>query len=427
MSRTFTVIKREFTESTRSKMFIIMTLFGPLLIAGLFAFQIVMFRSTGGEKKIVIVDATPQRLGPQVAAVLKSAGAGTARARATTYTSEVMTIAGQDTAQLRQQLSQRVVNDELDGVLWLSPTVLAGDSVRYDGKNATVMQEMGQMEAAVQAAVQTARLGAAGVDPRAVATALQRVPFSPRKAGKGAVKGNAAAIFGVAYFMGYITLLVIILYGAAVQRGVLEEKKDRIVEVITSSIRAEQLMFGKVVGIGGASLLQISIWAGFAALALHYGNPLLVRMGAGTIDLPKIPSSVLFLFLFFFAGGFFLYSSLYAALGALATTDQEGQQLLLPVTMILMVSYFVSFRVMNAPDSTIAIVASMVPFSAPLIVPVRAMMTNVPTIQLIASAVLLIGGGLFITWLGGKIYRIGVLTTGKKPTFMEVVRWLRTA
>jgi ABC-2 type transport system permease protein len=289
------------------------------------------------------------------------------------------------------------------------------------------MQEMGQLEAAVQSAVQTERLGAAGVDPRAVATALRPVPLSTRKAGKGAVKGNAAAIFGVAYFMGYITLLVIILYGAAVQRGVLEEKKDRIVEVITSSIKAEQLMFGKVIGIGGASFLQISIWAGFAALALHYGNPLLARMGVGTIDLPNIPGSVLFLFLFFFAGGFFLYSSLYAALGALATTDQEGQQLLMPVTMVLMVSYFVSFRAMNAPDSTIAIVASMVPFSAPLIVPIRAMMTSVPPIQLFASAALLIGGGLGMTWLGGKIYRIGVLTTGKKPTLMEVMRWLRTA
>ncbi len=427
MSRTLVVVKREFTESVRSKMFIIMTLFGPLLIAGVFAFQIVMFRSTGGEKKLVIVDATPEHLGAQIATVLKAAGAGTQRERATTYSSEMITLAGHDTAQLRKQIAQRVDTDEIDGYLWLDPGVLKGDSVRYDGKNATVMQEMGQLHAAVQSAVQTARLGAAGVDPRAVAVALQPVPFSSRKAGKGAVKGNAAAIFGVAYFMGYITLLVIILYGAAVQRGVLEEKKDRIVEVITSSIRAEQLMFGKVAGIGGASLLQISLWAGFAALALHFGNPLLVRMGVGTIDLPDIPSSVWFVFLFFFAGGFFLYSSLYAALGALATTDQEGQQLLLPVTMILMVSYFISFRAMNAPDSTIAIVASMVPFSAPLIVPIRAMMTNVPAIQLIASALLLIGGGLGMTWLGGKIYRIGVLTTGKKPTFMEVMRWLRTA
>jgi ABC-2 type transport system permease protein len=299
--------------------------------------------------------------------------------------------------------------------------------VRYDGKNATALQEMGQMQSAVQGAVQMARLGEAGVDAQAVTSALRPVPFSPHKAGKGAMKGNVGAIFAVAYFMGYITFLVIILYGAAVQRGVLEEKKDRIVEVITSSIRAEQLMFGKVVGIGSASLLQISIWAGFAALALHYGNPLLARMGVAAIELPTIPGSVLYIFLFFFAGGFFLYSSLYAALGALATTDQEGQQLLLPVMMILMVSYFVSFRVMNDPDSTLAIIASMVPFSAPLIVPVRAMMTNVPAVQLIASAVLLIGGGLSMTWLGGKIYRIGVLTTGKKPTFMEVMRWLRTA
>src|SRR5207247_2130963 len=113
---------------------------------------------------------------------------------------------------------------------WLPAALLGSDTARYDGKNATTLQEMGQLEVALQGAVQGARLGAAGVDASKVAAAMQRVPFNAQKAGKSGVKGNATAIFAVAYFLGYITLLVIIFYGQAVQRGVLEEKKDRIVE-----------------------------------------------------------------------------------------------------------------------------------------------------------------------------------------------------
>jgi ABC-2 type transport system permease protein len=429
MSRTLAVVRREFTETIRSKIFIISTMFGPLLILGMFAFQFFMFRTSGGEKRIAIVDATPERVGRQVQMVMRAApmlpkSAGLGR---TTFRTELISSAGRDTAALRRQLMARVNNDELDGYLWLNEHTVTGDSVVYEGRNATVMQEMAQLQMVVQAGVHSARLSAAGVDAPRVASALRPVPFGANKAGKGAVRGDAGAIFLAAYFLGYLTFLVIVIYGAAVQRGVLEEKKDRIVEVVISSIRAEQLMLGKVLGIGSASLLQVGIWAVFATIALHFGNPLLIRLGVDPIALPHIPLGVGILFIVYFAGGYFLYSSFYAAFGALATSDQEGQQLMMPVILCLTFAYLASFRAMNAPDSTLAVVTSLVPLSSPLIVPVRAMMTDIPVLEVIVSLLLLFGTGFGMTVLGGRIYRIGMLTTGRRPTFAEVLRWLRTA
>lgn len=428
MSRTWAVAKREFTEALRSRMFIIGTLFGPLLIVGFFALEVLIFRSgAGGVKAIAVVDATPEQVGRTVAEVLQRPSAGDADAARTHFVVQVIPLAGQDSGRVRQELQARTDRKEIDGYVWLGPGLLGDQPARYNGRSATNRELMGELRAAVQNAVQSARLGQQGIDARRLMEALRPVKLETTKAVSGAAKGSGEALFLLGYILGFVVYLVVMIFGAAAMRGVLEEKKDRIVEIMVSSIRAKQLLLGKVLGIGSACVLQVAVWTAFAALALHYGGLILTRFGVSGVQMPQVPSSVAGVFLFYFAGGFFLYAALFAALGAIAASDQDLQQMQFPVAMLLMLSYLVMFRAMNDPEGTVIRVASWIPFSSPMVMPIRTALTPVSPLELAGSFASLVLGGLVIVWIGGKVYRIGILATGKRPNLAELVRWVRSA
>ena len=422
MSRMWAVVKREFTESVRTKSFILGTLFGPALIGAFFGIQVLMLRGEEAERSIAIVDGTGAGLGEQLAAIVGEGGGGGTRFRV-----EVLTVAEGGEEEVRARLMERVLAGELDGYLWLPPGVLAGAPALYEGKNATNFVEPNQIRGALQHAVNAARLSRSGVDPAVVAELFRPVEFEARKVGRRGATATAESAFVLAYVLAFIMYLVVVAYGAAVMRGVVEEKKDRIVELVVSSIRPGQLMLGKVLGIGGAGLLQVLIWVAFAALALNFGDDLAGRLGTQAPALPSVPGVVAVTFLWFFVAGFFLYACIYAALGAIATSDQEMQQLQFPVVLLLMAGFMMSFPVITRPDGTLGVVSSLVPFFSPIVMPVRAVVTDVPLVQLLGSALLLAGTGLVALWLAGKIYRIGILATGKRPTAAELLRWLRTA
>lgn len=428
MSRTWPVLRREFTEMVRTKAFVLGTLLGPVLMAGLMAFQILLARGGGGERRIAIVDAGGAGLAAQVVAALQAEPLrGVEREGRTRYAAATVAPGERDADSLRAELIGRIEAEELDGYLWLPAGITAGETVLYEGKNATNFGELERIRAAVQMSVQGARLGAAGIDPAQVGSALRPVPFEARKTGERAASGTPAALFVLTYILGFAIYMVVILYGNAVLRGVLEEKRDRIVEVVVSSIRADQLMVGKVLGIGAAGMLQILIWIGFAAIALTRGGAIAERFGGALPELPAVPAGVGAVFLFFFAVGFLLYAGLYAAMGAVATTDQEAQQLQFPVIMLLIMAISMMAPVLNDPSGTAAVVGSLIPFTAPIVMPMRAAITEVPILELAGSALIIISSALLILWLAAKVYRIGILATGKRPSAVEVWRWLRTA
>jgi len=426
MSRMWAVVKREFTESVRTKSFILGTLFGPLLIGAIFGMQLLMLRGEE-ERSIAIVDGTGAGLGEQLAAIVAGGHGEEAGEGRTHFRAEVLTVAEGGEEELRADLRDRVLAGELDGYLWIPPGILAGAPALYEGKNATNFVDLNQIRGALQHAVNATRLSRSGVDPAMVAELFRLVEFEARKVGRRGATATPESAFILAYALAFITYLVVVVYGAAVMRGVVEEKKDRIVELVVSSIRPGQLMLGKVLGIGGAGLLQVLIWVVFAALVLNFGDDLAVRLGAQTPALPRVPGVVAVTFLWFFVAGFFLYACMYAALGAIATSDQEMQQLQFPVVLLLMAGFMVAFPVITRPDGTLGVVSSLIPFLSPIIMPVRTVLTDVPLVQLLGSAFLLVATGLVALWLAGKIYRIGILATGKRPTAAELLRWLRTA
>ncbi|HEX6939284.1 MAG TPA: ABC transporter permease [Longimicrobiales bacterium] len=426
MSRIWSVVKREFNEMVRTKAFVIGTVLVPVFMIGIFALQIVFLRSGGGERSVAIVAEGDEALARAVAAALAAAPGGSDDAERTRFQVEVVP-AGDAPDAVRAALVERVRAEELDGYLWLPAGVIDGAKPLYEGRNATNFDEMGRVEAAVQQAVQAVRLRNAGIDPAQVAAALARVELEAHKIGGRAASGTPAALVVLTYVVGFAVYLAVIMYGTAIARSVLEEKRDRIVEVVISSIRAEQLLAGKVVGIGAAGVFQLLIWIAFGALVQMRGGAIAARFGATMPELPDIPLSVVAVFVFFFLAGFFLYAGLFAAMGAMATTDQEAQQLQFPVILPLLVAFLMMSSVLQDPDAAVAVAGSLIPLTSPVVMPMRAVIGEVPAVQLAGSAALSLGTTLAILWLSARIYRIGILATGKRPSAKEVWRWLRTS
>src|SRR5690625_163886 len=423
MSRTWVVIRREFTEMTRTRGFLIGTILTPLLMVGIFALQIFFATSTGSERErnIVVVDLSGEGLDRAMVGLMAQGGDGE-RGRITV---EVVEGANTDAEELRTVLLARVAAEEIDGFLWIPDDVLKGGTVSYDGKNASSLFDMERLRGAVQTVVQGARLAHSGIDPAEVGLAMQRVPFDARRTGGRTATGTTGALMGLAYFMGLAIYMVVIIYGVTVMRGVLEEKRDRIIEVIMSSIRAEQLMVGKVLGIGAAGLLQVGIWATVTAFGLTQGNKIAAKFGATLPELPSVPLSVGLIFLFFFASGFLLYATLYAAVGAIATTEQEAGQIQTPVIFLLVAGIMMMAPVMMDPNGSVSVIGSLVPFTAPIVMPMGAAVTEIAPIELLGSVLLILGAVVAFLWIAARIYRIGMLSTGRRPTMKEVIQWVR--
>ena len=253
----------------------------------------------------------------------------------------------------------------------------------------------------------------------------------------------------VGYATGFLIYLVILIYGMGVMRGVSEEKTNRIAEVIISSVRPFQLMMGKIIGIALVGLTQFTLWLALTGL-LHLFLPLFIP-GLGLHSSLPIDQSALaqttntnsemlsFLqtlfaqnwlligacFLFYFLGGYFIYAAMFAAIGSLVNEDpQEAQQMTFPVTMPIIIAFFIMMSATRDPNSGLAIFGSMFPLTSPIVMMAR-IPYGIPTWQIVLSMLLLILGFVTLTWLSAKIYRTGILMYGKKPSWKEVFRWLR--
>lgn len=428
VSKTWAVVKREFGESVRTKTFLLGTLFGPVLILALMLLPVLMMRSGGGERQIVVVDATGQGLGEQVSTALAvPVLTGDGQPKGNTYDTDLRTIEPAAWEAMRPELQKRIDAEEIDGYVYLPPDLVEGGKASYEGRNVGLILTE-EIRRAIQLTVQRVRMDRAGIAPETVAQAMRPIGFEARKVGAETAQGTPESIIMLAQVIGFAIYLVVILYGQAVLRGVLEEKRDRIVEVIMSSTRAANLMVGKIVGIGGAGLLQMAVWTLFAVAAMTWGVDYMQGRGMPVGNmLPDVPGQVGVVFLAFFVGGFMVYASIYAALGSIATTEQEAQQLQFPALLPLMLGFFLSFTGITDAQNPLFVAGSWIPLTSPIVMPVRAALTPVPALEIVGSFAVLVATVVFVAWLAAKIYRIGMLSTGKKATLREVWHWLRTA
>jgi ABC-2 type transport system permease protein len=420
MRNVWIVAKREFMERVRTRSFIISTLAFPLLMSAMFVVPAMI--GAGGPKtmKVAVVSEAPAG----VAEAFRQALADTARMN--NY--QVELVPG-TLAENHDRLVDRVRAEELDGYVVLPADVVTSNAIQLRARSIGMTVEQ-DIERAASQSVQAERLRVAGVQAADVRSMLAKVEASSARITKaGEESADAGSTFMLGYFIGFMVYLLIILYGVNVLRSVLEEKTNRIVEVIISSMRAEDLMRGKVLGVASVALLQVGIWAVLGILVGTQAAMVSSMMGASPDDLAKLTGTgpALLGAIAFFLVGFLLYSALFAALGAAVNSEQEAQQMQTVVFMPLIVPMLFIFPVINDPLGTTATILGMIPFTAPVVMPMRMAAAPIPLIQILGSLALLVAAVFFVTWLAGKIYRVGILSTGKKPTLPELIRWMKAA
>jgi len=436
MNPIWIVAQREFLTRVRKRTFLVMTLLGPVFFGLLMVAPALLASLPEGPKKILVVDHSYLLVGEK--------GVSDAQYEFLKPSPEA----------LKSGKKILETNSSYDGLLYLPPS--ENNDPDFILKNAKLftLEELpislvGAMEDQLEQKAYEQKLRLEGVDPEVVKRAETNARLSSVLIGEEGEEENSAREFKMilGLFAGYLIYMFVFLYATQIMRGVIEEKTSRIVEVIISSVKPMQLMLGKIIGIAGVGFLQFVIWVGLTA-ALYVGlsatlladafNPetiaqMQAQPEAGgmaaevlsalqSINYPLVLTS----FLFYFIGGYLLYGALFAAVGSAVDAESDTQQFMLPLTLPLILALLVSMRIMESPDSPLAFWFSIIPFTSPVVMMVR-IPFGVPMWELGLSMVLLVVGFLGTTWLASRIYRIGILSYGKKASFKDLWKWLRTA
>lgn len=424
LDKTLVIAQREYSSRIKSKGFWIATLVFPLVMTALFVGPILLIGKSSSELQAVLVDETGA-IGEAV--VARIADAEGPAGRLTRVDAEVVGVGADPEAQ-RAELDRRLLAEEIDAWLWLDREGLEEGRVEFRARSVsnTLTQEV--IEDAISAEVRNLRLAEAGYDPEVVRPLLESVSLRTIKVSAEGSRAEASeGGFFLAYGLFFLLYIVLLLWGSQVLNGVLEEKSSRVVEVIISSAKPFELMLGKLVGIGGAALTQFGLWIATAVVLTAPG--LLAALGSVPEDagLPSLSVGQALVIVVFFVLGFFVYSSMFAAVGASFNNLQEAQQLQwLPSSFIILPMFFL-FPVINDSNGTLATLASLFPPMTPILMPLR-IAVEMPPVWQVALAVALTSAFVWLmVVLCGRIYRVGILMYGKKPTLKEIVRWVRYA
>src|SRR6056300_1110909 len=426
-SKIKTIIAHEYISKVKTKGFLIGTILGPLGLVALLGIIVYISLSFGDtSKKLAIID--------QSTVIEKKLVA----ADTSLYYSTQKSI-----AELKEELQKETIDD----YVVIPEDILDKGEASVYTTGGGGLGLISSLESDLNKIVRVKRLERIGTDPDVIDLIKQRVNINTNTITETGEteQDDTKAMAYVGYGLGFAMYFLVFIYGSFVSRGVIEEKSNRIIEVLASSAKPFEIMMGKVIGIGFVGLTQIIFWLllGFGLLTLLepliFGDPESVKgmtemaqaQGGNMMDqtqglsIPGVDFTLFLGFLFYFIMGYFTYATLFAGVGAAVDNEQDAAQLQLPVTLPIILAIMITPQIMNNPDSTLAVVLSIVPLTSPLIMIVRIAATNVPIIEVIASAAALIGFFFVAVWVSAKIYRIGILMTGKKPKFSDLVKWIK--
>ncbi|HTG17102.1 MAG TPA: ABC transporter permease [Blastocatellia bacterium] len=431
MKKILIIIRREYVVRVRSRAFLIGTIASPVLMLGLIALPIFFATRGGGDRRVTVLDQSGD---PELFEAIKRSVEGKVDAPEelnrrdpgvghTRYTlTRVIVRADQDLAAVVQQYAQEAEKDPDSTFLVLHPGGLDNFDPEYYAKNTSDFS-IGTLERAINDAASGLRFKRAGLDQTTISRYTRQVELNRKKVtASGGVEEGGGADFIVAFVMLFFIYFSVLMYGLFVMRGVIEEKQSRIVEILISSVKPAQMMLGKVIGIGLVGLTQISVWALSALLLTTAGVSAFSSRG---ITMPSIPISLLVYFVVFFILGYFLYATLYALVGSTVSSEEDAQQAQMPVTLVLIVPMMIFNMIIANPTSGASIALSMVPFFAPTLMMMRIAVVNPPLWQILTSMGIMVATILGCVWLAARIYRIGILMYGKRPSIAELGRWLR--
>lgn len=424
MAKLWAIVKREYLERVRSKWFVVATMFGPVIMGALVivpAYITAKSKSTEAIFNTRILDATNTGVGDRISLTIVGNNPK-AKVRPA-----VLVVPPSALSQAESTATHDIMQRRLNGYLVLDQQTLAGEKARYAGRSATSIPDMERLRSAIRQTIVAMRLEKAGVNRDSVEelTFLPLSLSSERITDKGrGGSGTVSIIFAAA--IAFLLYMSIVLYGQNVLRGVLEEKTNRVAEVVVSSVPPETLLAGKVIGVGGVGLTQQVIWAITTFMMMKARAPIMERMGltAAPFSMPDIGWGTGVLLVVFFVLGFTFYAALYAAAGSAVNTEQEAQQVVQPLILMLVGTAVFIQPILVNPSSKMAQIMSWMPFSAPIIMPLRLSMTSVSPLEIALTLVGLLAACFAAVWVASRIYRVGLLMYGKKPTLREMARWV---
>jgi len=336
--------------------------------------------------------------------------------------------------QARAALQERMVQGEIDGYLFLGPDALERSAVEYYGTNVSNMMDLQLMDKAVEEALVSQRLAREGLDPERVRSLTRHVDLKTIRVTARGAREDRGASFILSLVLMMLLYTTLAIWGTAMMNGVIEEKTNRVVEVVVSSLPASRLFAADSSSACNNSRRVLATGAvlGLPPLGYRSSSSCLIAAisaagaaGTGAAGaLPELSPALLVAFVLFFLLGYFLYGAMYASIGAAVNTTQEAQSLVFPVMMPLILSVVFYPMVMAAPDSTLSVALSLVPFFAPLLMFLRMTAVSPPAWQVASSMLLMLATIAVITWAAARIYRVGILMYGKRPTFPEIIRWV---
>jgi ABC-2 type transport system permease protein len=419
-----TITKREYLARLRSKGFWISTIALPIMMAAWAVLPSLMVAKARTSQKLAVVDRTRQ-----VAELLQKALDDLARRTADQVSFDLEVVEPRvDAESQRADLDQRVLDEEIAAWVWIDPEMLAENRVEYHAESVSNFITQQALTGALSVAVQQVRLVESGYDPEIVAELSSTINLDTvRISEEGSRAEGGLGGFALAFAVFMVLYMTTLIYGQQVMLGVLEEKSSRVVEVLLSTVDPIDLMAGKIAGIGLAGLTQIAIWFATAAVLTAPGVvALMAFLPAGT-ELPTLSPILVLHFFLLFILGYFFYATFYAMIGSAFNNPQEAQQIASLAVIFVILPWIFFLPILNDPDSTLAVVTSLIPIFTPFLMVLRIAVKMPPTWQILLGYFLTTALCVGMIWLCARIYRVGILMYGKKPSLRELWRWVRYA
>ena len=433
MNKILLIARSEYLRRILTKGFLLGIVLAPLGLLLVFALPIVisLVSSDDAERSVAVLDES----GRLYDAVAEAAPERFALERATGPL---------------DSLRAAVLDERLDLALVLPATLLdgRGEAAAYT-RSGGGLSQFGAVQDAVRDAVREVRLQDVGAPDEVQAVLAERPDVrSVTVTEDGDAADGAFLATGIGYVSGFVIYLLMFIYGQLVMRGVIEEKQNRIVEVIASSVRPFELLMGKVLGIGAVGLTQVAAWVVLGAGVLAVLGPAVALFAGGPTPPPgaelaggeaaELPFDVgaiaalltpgfLLVLVLCFLGGYLFYAALFAAVGSAVEQESDAQSLMLPLTLPIIIPMLFLFPMLDQPDSTLSVVLSILPPFSTILLPVRVIVTDVPVWQTVLALALLVAAFVGAIWVAARVYRVGILMYGKKATFGDLWRWVRTA
>lgn len=413
-AKTFRVARWEFIERVKTKSFIIGLLLTPVIM-GLFAVGPALLQDTLADadaRVIAVHDGTGVVIDSLEAALRRGPLLADGSPK---FRIERVEAAGRPIEYIKADLDSALLRGHISASVIIPATALDSHAVEYRSLNVSDIESISRIERRISDIISEHKIAHAGFDPVQVdlltrATDMRTVRVSE----EGEKESGFLESFGLSYVFLIMLMIMILTSGQMLVRSLVEEKSNRIVEVLVSSCSPTDLMLGKILGISMLGLVQLALWG-------LIGVVLVLAMDIGNLPLDNI-----WLMLLYFVLGFLLYAAIFVAFGSLASTEQEAQQMTGYLTMLLMLPIIIAFMATQSPNNPVLVTLSMIPLLTPQMMFMRLPITTPPVWEIALSLVILVCSIIAVAWIAGKIFRTGILLTGKRPGLDEIVRWIRS-